>query len=143
MKKVLSILVIALFAIAMVSCNKEKDTEKLIIGQWQETEVIGTTTINGVTGEPESMLEPDETTVITFKKDHTYSSLWTTDGGEVASKGTWSVQDNTLTMTSESISTECNIDELDKNNMVLSYHESSVESGISYSTLVVIKMKKI
>ena len=134
---------IALFAIAMVSCSKVNDTEKLIIGQWQETEVIGTTTINGVTGEPESMLEPDETTVITFNKDHTYSSLWTTDGGEVESKGTWSVKDNTLTMTSESISTECNIDELDKNNMVLSYHESGVESGLSYSTLVVIKMKKI
>ncbi len=89
------------------------------------------------------MLEPDDTTIITFNKDHTYTSLWTTDGGEVTSKGTWSVKDNTLTMTSQSITTECNIDNLDKNNMVLSYHESSVESGISYSTLVVIKMKKI
>jgi hypothetical protein len=143
MKKLLSILVIALFAIAMVSCNKEKNTEKLIIGKWQETEVIGTTTINGVAGEPVSMLEPDETTVITFNKDHTYSSLWTTDGGEVESKGTWSVKDNTLTMTSESISTECNIDDLDKNNMVLSYSESGVESGLPFSSLVVIKMKKI
>lgn len=143
MKKVLSILVIALFATAMVSCNKEKNTEKLIIGKWQETEIIGTTTIDGVAGEPESLLEPGETTVITFNKDHTYSSLWTTDGGEVASNGTWSVKDNTLTMTSQSIITECNIDDLDKNNMVLSYTATGVENGLTYSTLIVIKMKKI
>lgn len=143
MKKLLSVLVIALFAIAMVSCNKEKNTEKLIIGKWQQTEVTGTATVNGVTGEPISMLEPDETSVITFNKDHTYTSLWTTDGSEVESKGTWSVKDNTLTMMSESISTECNIDDLDKKNMVLSYTTTGVEDGLTYSTLIVIKMKKI
>ena len=68
MKKVFSILVIAMLAMAMASCNKINETESLIIGKWQQMEVTGTTTINGVPGETISMLEPDETTTLSFKK---------------------------------------------------------------------------
>ena len=41
MKKVLSILMIALLALTMVSCNRGNETEDLIIGKWEQTEDNG------------------------------------------------------------------------------------------------------
>ena len=143
MKKVFSILVIAMLAMAMASCNKTNETESLIVGEWLETEVTGTTTINGVPGETISMLEPDETTTLSFKKNHTYTTTWKTEEGEVATNGTWSATDDVLTMTSDAVDMSCHIDKLDKNNMILSYTESGVNAGVSYSTSVVMKMKRI
>ena len=143
MKKVFSILVIAMLAMALASCNKTNETESLIVGEWLETEVTGTTTINGVPGETISMLEPDETTTLSFKKNHTYTTTWKTEEGEVTTNGTWSAADDVLTMTSEGSDMSCHIDKLDKNNMILSYTESGVNAGVSYSTSVVMKMKRI
>lgn len=143
MKKVFSILVIAMLAMAMASCNKTNETESLIVGEWLETEVTGTTTINGVPGETISMLEPDETTTLSFKKNHTYTTTWKTEEGEVTTNGTWSATDDVLTMTSDAVDMSCHIDKLDKNNMILSYTESGVNAGVSYSTSVVMKMKRI
>ena len=143
MKKVFSILVIAMLAMALASCNKINETESLIAGKWQETEVTGTTTINGVPGEPISMLQPDETTILTFKKNHTYTTTWETEEGEVTTNGKWSATDDVLTMTSDAVDISCHIDKLDKNNMILSYTESGVNAGVSYSTYVVMKMKRI
>ena len=143
MKKVFSILVIAMLAMAMVSCNKTNETESLIVGEWLETEVTGTTTINGVSGETISMLQPDETTTLSFKKNHTYTTTWKTEEGEVTTNGTWSATDDVLTMTSDAVDMSCHIDKLDKDNMILSYTESGVNAGIPYSTSVVMKMKRI
>ena len=143
MKKVFSILVIAMLAMAMASCNKINETENLIVGKWQQMEVTGTTTINGIPGETISMLEPDETTILTFKKDHTYTTTWKTEEGEVTSNGTWSATDDVLTMTSDGSDMPCHIDKLDKNNMILSFTESGVDEGDSYSTYIVMKMKRI
>ena len=143
MKKVFSILVIAMLAMAMASCNKINETESLIVGEWLEMEVTGASTINGVPGETISMLEPDETTTLSFKKNHTYTTTWKTEDGEVTSNGTWSATDNVLTMTSDGSDMSCHIDKLDKNNMILSYTESGVDEGVSYSTYIVMKMKRI
>ena len=143
MKKVFSILVIAMLAMAMASCNKINETESLIIGKWQQMEVTGTTTINGVPGETISMLEPDETTTLSFKKNHTYTTTWKTEEGEVTSNGIWSATDDVLTMTSDGSDMPCHIDKLDKNNMILSFTESGVDEGDSYSTYIVMKMKRI
>lgn len=143
MKKVFSILVIAMLAMAMVSCNKTNETESLIVGEWLETEVTGTTTINGVSGETISMLQPDETTTLSFKKNHTYTTTWKTEEGEVTTNGTWSATDDVLTMTSDAVDMSCHIDKLDKDNMILSFTESGVDEGDSYSTYIVMKMKRI
>lgn len=143
MKKVFSILVIAMLAMAMASCNKINETESLIVGEWLEMEVTGASTINGVPGETISMLQPGETTTLTFKKNHTYITTWKTEDGEVTSNGTWSATDNVLTMTSDGSDMSCHIDKLDKNNMILSYTESGVDEGVSYSTYIVMKMKRI
>jgi hypothetical protein len=67
MKKVFSILMVAMFATAMFSCSK--DAEDLIIGTWEETEATYNQTINGEAQDPISMLEPGETVTITFKDD--------------------------------------------------------------------------
>lgn len=142
MKKVLSILTIALLAVAMTSCNKMNETEEMILGEWEETEVIGATTINGVAGEPASMLEPGETTTMTFKKNHTYTSTWYTADGNVSTSGTWSAIDNTLTMSSDFGSLDYHIESLDESSMVLTYTETGVDEGVPYSTYIIMKLKK-
>ena len=143
MKKALSILVIALFAMTMVSCNKGNETENLIVGKWKQTEVIATETINGVTADPVSMLDPGETTILTFKKDHTYSSVWYSNEGDLYSYGTWSAEDDTMTMTDDFGSQNYFIETLDKNFMVLTYTESEVQDGDSHTMYIVMKMQRM
>ena len=142
MKKVLSVFIIALFAVAMTACNKMNETEEMILGEWEETEVIGTITRDGVTSEPVSMLEPGETTTMTFKKNHTYTSIWHTAEGDVSSNGTWSAEDNTLTMSNSFGPLDYHIDALDKSSMVLTYTETGVDELGFYSTYIIMKLKK-
>ena len=143
MKKALSILVIALFAMTMVSCNKGNETENLIVGKWQQTEVIATETLNGVTADPVSMLEPGETTTLTFKKNHTYTSVWHSNEGDVNSKGTWSAEGDTMTMSDGFGSVDYFIETLDKSFMVLTYSETEVENGVPHTLYIVMKMKRL
>ena len=98
MKKVFSILMVALFATAMFSCSK--DAEDLIIGTWEETEATYNQTINGEAQGPISMLEPGETVTITFKDDHTFTSVYhSSEGDGDEDGGSWSVDGDKLTMT--------------------------------------------
>ena len=143
MKKALSILVIALFAMTMASCNKGNETENLIVGKWRQTEVIATETVNGVTADPVSMLDPGETTILTFKKNHTYSSVWYSNEGDLYSYGTWSAEDDTMTMTDDFGSQNYFIETLDKNFMVLTYTESEVQDGDSHTMYIVMKMQRM
>ena len=143
MKKSLSILVIALFAMTMVSCNKVNETENLIVGKWRQTEVTATETINGVTADPVSMLEPGESTILTFKKDHTYTSVLYSNDGDVYSYGTWSAEGNTMTMTDDFGSQNYFIETLDKSFMVLTYTESEVQNGDSHTMHIVMKMQRM
>ena len=143
MKKILSILMIALFAITMVSCNKGNETENLIFGKWKQTEVISTETVNGVTSEPVSLYEPGEYSTLTFNKNHTYTSVWHTADGDVDSKGKWSAEGNTMTMSDNFGSKDYFIETLDDSSMVLTYTESDVINGIPVSSYIVMKMQRM
>ena len=143
MKKALSILVIALFAMTMASCNKGNETENLIFGKWKQTEVISTETVNGVTSEPVSLYEPGEYSTLTFNKNHTYTSVWHTADGDVDSKGKWSAEGNTMTMSDNFGSKDYFIETLDKNFMVLTYTESEVQNGDSHTMYIVMKMQRL
>ena len=141
MKKVFSILMAALFATAMFSCSK--DAEDLIIGTWEETEATYTENVNGEVREF-SMLEPGETTTITFKDDHTYISVYhSNDGDSEEDRGTWSVDGDKLIIGDGEDTMAYNIDNIDKKSMTISYSESEAFEGNSYSASIVIKMKRI
>ena len=141
MKKVFSILMVALFATAAVSCSK--DTEDLIIGSWNEEEVIYSYVLNGVAQEPMSMLEPGETATITFNEDRTYNSIYHSTVGDAEDSGTWSYADNKLTIISDGSPMVYDIDHIDKNNMTLIYNEEGEEDGDTYSVTISMKMKRI
>ena len=143
MKKVFSILMAAMFATAMFSCSK--DAEDLIIGTWEETEVTYTENVNGEVREL-SMLEPGEVTTITFKDDHTFTSVYhSNDGDSDEDGGTWSVDGDKLIIVDGDDTMAYNIDNIDKKNLTISisFSESGEEDGISYSASIVIKMKRI
>ena len=141
MKKVFSILMAAMFATAMFSCSK--DAEDLIIGTWEETEVTYTENVNGEVREL-SMLEPGEVTTITFKDDHTFTTVYhSNDGDSDEDGGTWSVDGDKLIIVDGDDTMAYNIDNIDKKNLTISYSESGEEDGISYSASIVIKMKRI
>ena len=141
MKIVFSILMAAMFATAMFSCSK--DAEDLIIGTWEETEVTYTENVNGEVREL-SMLEPGEVTTITFKDDHTFTSVYhSNDGDSDEDGGTWSVDGDKLIIVDGDDTMAYNIDNIDKKSLTISYSESEVEEGISYTASIVIKMKRI
>ncbi len=141
MKKVFSILMAAMFATAMFSCSK--DAEDLIIGTWEETEVTYTENVNGEVREL-SMLEPGEVTTITFKDDHTFTTVYhSNDGDSDEDGGTWSVDGDKLIIVDGDDTMAYNIDNIDKKNLTISFSESGEEDGISYSASIVIKMKRI
>ena len=131
----------AMFATAMFSCSK--DAEDLIIGTWEETEVTYTENVNGEVREL-SMLEPGEVTTITFKDDHTFTTVYhSNDGDSDEDGGTWSVDGDKLIIVDGDDPVAYNIDNIDKKNLTISYSESEVEEGISYTASIVIKMKRI
>lgn len=141
MKKVFSILMAAMFATAMFSCSK--DAEDLIIGTWEETEVTYTENVNGEVREL-SMLEPGEVTTITFKDDHTFTTVYhSNDGDSDEDGGSWSVDGDKLIIVDGDDTMAYNIDNIDKKNLTISYSESGEEDGISYTASIVIKMKRI
>lgn len=142
MKKVFSILMVAMFATAMFSCSK--DAEDLIIGTWEETEATYNQTINGEAQDPISMLEPGETVTITFKDDHTFTSVYHSNEGDGEEDGgSWSVDDDKLTMTDGFGTMTYHIDNIDKKSMSLTYSESGEEDGQTYTTTIVMKMKRV
>ena len=131
----------AMFATAMFSCSK--DAEDLIIGTWEETEVTYTENVNGEVREL-SMLEPCEVTTITFKDDHTFTTVYhSNDGDSDEDGGTWSVDGDKLIIVDGDDTMAYNIDNIDKKNLTISFSESGEEDGISYSASIVIKMKRI
>ena len=90
--------VLAALTLSLTGCTK--DPEDLIIGTWVETEITMTMVENGQT-HVESMLEEGLTVEMTMKEDNTYVSLSKYESGEESTDtGTWSINDDQLTMTS-------------------------------------------
>ena len=148
MKKTLFTLVVVFIATFSLSGACTDDTEDLIIGKWQETEATIQETIDGEVLAPESLLEPGDVSIMTFKKDHTFTSSLTSEGIETSSSGTWSIEDNKITMIDNNDYFDFgpqtfNIDEIDENHLVLSSTESGTEDGMSITVTYRIKMEKL
>ena len=91
--------VLAALTLSLTGCTK--DPENLIIGTWEETEITLTMVENGQT-HVESMLEEGMTVEMTMKEDNTYVTLSRCeDGEESTDTGTWSINDDKFTMTSD------------------------------------------
>lgn len=133
----------AALMMSLVGCSK--DPEDLIIGTWDETSVIYTETVDGVTGEPISMLESGEKTTITFNEDKTYTSTYVSNVGTSTDAGTYLIEDGKLTITANDypISMVYTIDNIDKKDMTLTNTETWTDDGVSYSTTIRIVLKKI
>ena len=130
-------LVCAIFILSLTSCKK--DYAEMIIGPWQETEVIYTVTFNGETSEPFSMLEPDETITVTFNMDNTYTKRTVCEYGSHEDTGTWSITDDKLTIFEDDFGMTFDIEKLDKKNLTIVYNEEFSYGNVS----IVIKMKRI
>ncbi len=150
MKKTFGTLAIILIAAFSLSSGCSDETEDLLIGTWQETEVIYQETINDVVCEPIQMLEPGDVSLFTFNKDNTYTSSLTSEDIEESSEstGTWSLKDNVLTIMPDEDFLEMgpqiyDISEIDENHLNMSMTEETTEQGNTYSVTISIKMKKI
>lgn len=127
MKNLLKTLAVALLTVVtinLVGCSK--DPEDLIIGTWNATQVIATTTVSGM-GE-----DWDGTYVDTMSyKDGDYSFTFNEDKSVVIAgydeeeeesfeeKGTYTLNDKTLVVTMDGQSQELTIVDLDKKNLTL------------------------
>ena len=91
-----------------------------------------------------TLYRPGEVTTITFKDDHTFTTVYhSNDGDSDEDGGTWSVDGDKLIIVDGDDTMAYNIDNIDKKSLTISYSESEVEEGISYTASIVIKMKRI
>ena len=88
------------------------------------------------------MLEPDETITVTFNIDNTYTKRTVCEDGSHEDTGTWSIEDNKLTIFEDDYGMTFDIDQLDKKNLTLIY-TGIYEENSSYIESIVIKMKRI
>ena len=121
--------------LSLTAC--QKDASELILGTWIENEATYTSTQNGES-ESFSMLEPGETIEMTFNNDGTYTSIYHAVEGDANDNGTWSINEENITITDELSTTVYHIDQLDKKACVLSHSETVG----TYSSTIVIKMTK-
>lgn len=100
------------FSFAMTSCQK---TEDLIIGKWKLTKVEGSSAAysnDGIGG------------IWEFKADNTFSITGTYEGISVTTNGTYTIEDDVLNITMQSVmggsrTTKSTIKSISKSTMVL------------------------
>ena len=143
---------------ALTGCSDDFEEDDLI-GSWNLKKTTYTETISGLTGEyaqyngthTETEYPGDgESTTLTFNSDHTFTSTEIGDGGgfSYTSNGTWSLNDDKLTITytdeGETSTSQVTIDELDGSKLVMSYSESysnEVEPGMTAHAKYTVKME--
>lgn len=141
--KTLAAVVIAALTFGLTACTK--DADDLIIGSWEMTSM--TLSIDSSDAPEDSWSntwtpEQGESTVWTFNKDNTVTVTDTENGETTTENGTYSVKDNTLTMTVDSETEILNIDNIDKKSMTLSISESNTEEGTTHTESLVINFTK-
>lgn len=133
---------VAAAAMMFASCDKENNnqgsqTEEMIVGNWNETEVLYIFTQGGVC-DTTSMFEEGEYTEITFNADKTYSSVYHSIDGDTEDQGTWDVRGDKFTMTDEFGPMSYNIDKLDATVFNVSYNqEGDDEDGHSTYNIII------
>ena len=142
MKKTLKTLVAVICGVLTLSLTAcQKDAAELILGTWIETEATYTQTQNDETISF-SMLDPGETVEMTFKNDGTYTTVYHSVIGDSDNNGTWSINEDNITMTDEMGTSVYHIDQLDKKTCVLSYSESDEDEDGPYTATIVTKLTR-
>ena len=144
-------------AMMFASCDKENNnpsgndnpgdnpdalTDEMIVGNWNEAEVLYIFTQGGVCY-TSSMLEEGESAEITFKADKTYTSVYHSIDGDAEDQGTWSTSDSTLTMTDEFGPMNYKIEQLDATVFNITYNEEGEDEDGPYSLGIIIRMTRI
>ena len=151
------VMLVAAAAMMFASCDKENNnpsgndnpsdnpdtiSEEMIVGTWNETEVLYIFT-QGDIFDVSSMLEEGESVEITFKADKTYTSVYHSTDGDAEDQGTWSTSDSTLTMTDEFGPMNYNIEQLNATVFNIKYDEEGEDEDGPYSLNIIIKMTRI
>ena len=139
----------AVAAMMFASCGKDdnsstgnlSETEKKIVGNWNETENLYLYTQGGVC-DTTSMFEEGESIEMNFKANRTYSSVYHSIDGDTEEHGTWSVSGNTITITDEFGPMNYHIDQLDSSVFNISYSDEGADADGSYSFNIIIKMTR-
>lgn len=147
---------VAAAAMMFASCDKDSDTttgngtpddnqlsqtEQMIVGSWNENEVLYIYTQGGGC-DTTSMFEEGEYTEITFNADKTYSSVYHSIDGDSEDHGTWSVSGNTITMTDEFGPMNYNIDQLDASVFNITYNNEGEDEDGPYTLNIIIRMTR-
>ena len=145
------ILFVAAAVMMFASCDKENNnpgdnhdslTDEMIVGNWNEKEVLYIFTQGGVC-DTTSMFEEGESAEITFKADKTYTSVYHSIDGDAEGQGTWSISDSTLTMTDEFGPMNYNVEQLNTSVFNIAYNEEGEDEDGPYSISIMIKMTRI
>lgn len=145
MKSIKTLAAIAFAALTLSLTGCSKDPEDLIIGSWEVTSMTMSLTSSEAPGQPWTETftpEEGESTVMTFAKDNTLTIVNTEDGRTETDNGTYSVDDNTLTMTYDGDTQTFTISKIDKKNMTLTYSESGEEDGVTLTESLTIELAK-
>ncbi|MCR4829795.1 MAG: hypothetical protein K5864_10105 [Bacteroidales bacterium] len=145
--------IVMLMAAAMsifVSCDKEdetpsdnlNETEKMIVGSWNETESLYIFTQGGIS-DTTSMLEEGESVVMTFNSDKTYTSVYHSLDGDDTDSGNWSASGDKLTFSTMMGPVAYTIHQLDASVFNISYNEEGEDEDGYYTLSMVISMTKL
>lgn len=149
-------LFVAIAAMMCASCGKENTTdnvtpasdnsqepsvELMIVGHWNETEILYIMIQNGES-DTSSMLEEGEFTEMTFNADKTYTSIYHAHEGDAEGEGTWSVNGDSITITDEFGPMDYHIDQLDKEVFNITYTEEGEDEDGPYTINIKSKMTK-
>ncbi len=152
MKKIKSMLAVAIAALAMTFSSCGKDYEDLIVGSWEMTKMVATMTYSGfpdeydVNGTQTETITPEDgqSLTMTFSADGnvTIVSVDPEDGTETTN-GTYTIKDDQLTIAGGELTGVYTIDNLDKSNMTLSNHQEMSEQleGQTATMSVDVKME--
>ncbi len=119
------LLVLSVFAIGFSSCSKEKRIEKQLYsksGKWNNTLYDYKYYLNG---NLDGTAVYTNTGYIEFKKDGTYTWIFTADGDTDVSTGTWSNTEDQLSMIEPGNPLVWKIVEESKKTLKLEYSENS------------------
>ncbi len=112
--KAIAAMFCAALVLTLTGCSK--DPEDLIIGTWNATKVITTTTMAG-NSETETETFKEGESQMTFKEDGTIIIKSTEDGTSVEESGKYTVDDHKITITAEGQSLSGDIVNIDKKEM--------------------------